>query len=203
MFLMIRVPQDNQNFNPRSLAGATTGAYCSIPYVTAISIHAPSRERRSIRLFLGRNTDFNPRSLAGATFQIMVNQPSTPISIHAPSRERPRRCTRWLRVIYFNPRSLAGATARCGIIPIRYTDFNPRSLAGATYLIKRFMLKVLPFQSTLPRGSDWAYQQQNAHQFISIHAPSRERPMKCLLSWRGKYFNPRSLAGATGGNGRG
>ena len=34
-------------------------------------------------------------------------------------------------------------------------DFNPRSLTGAT----------------------WAYQQQNAHQFISIHAPSRERQL--------------------------
>ena len=132
MFLMIRVPQDNQNFNPRSLAGATTGAYCSIPYVTAISIHAPSRERRSIRLFLGRNTDFNPRSLAGATFQIMVNQPSTPISIHAPSRERPGYN------LFRSP-------------TLEFQSTLPRGSDLGLYLRSK---KNEKFQSTLPRGSD-------------------------------------------------
>ena len=37
------------------------------------------------------------------------------------------------------------------------------------------VMRTFKFQSTLPHGSDWAFQQQNAHQFISIHAPSRER----------------------------
>ena len=53
------------DFNPRSLAGATSNP---VWYIQAISIHAPSRERR--RPFLW------PRQ-------------STGISIHAPSRERP------------------------------------------------------------------------------------------------------------------
>ena len=132
MFLMIRVPQDNQNFNPRSLAGATTGAYCSIPYVTAISIHAPSRERRSIRLFLGRNTDFNPRSLAGATFQIMVNQPSTPISIHAPSRERHICTPRGLVILAISIHAPSRERPMKCLLSWRGKYFNPRSLAGAT-----------------------------------------------------------------------
>ena len=56
------------------------------------------------------------------------------------------------------------------------TYFNPRSLTGAT----------------------WAYQQQNAHQFISIHAPSRERRCRRLAkATLSSYFNPRSLTGAT------
>ena len=57
----------DNNFNPRSLAGATL----TLPYtrsVIAISIHAPSRERLSAII---------------PFFGILV------ISIHAPSRERP------------------------------------------------------------------------------------------------------------------
>ena len=55
------------------------------------------------------------------------------------------------------------------------------------------------FQSTLPRGSDDTDQpdaQLPCH--ISIHAPSRERPMLFSKPLRyAAYFNPRSLAGAT------
>ena len=53
------------DFNPRSLAGATWGVHRRSP-AGAISIHAPSRERRRCRIRW---------RLAG-------------ISIHAPSRER-------------------------------------------------------------------------------------------------------------------
>ena len=58
----------------------------------------------------------------------------------------------------------------------------------------------LLFQSTLPRGSDTSATSITINQFrISIHAPSRER---LSLSFGGfkiiLYFNPRSLAGATG-----
>ena len=77
------------DFNPRSLAGATD-AYGHTGDYTVISIHAPSRERRSrLLLLLFNNT----------------------ISIHAPSRER-----LWSSASVassgsdFNPRSLAGAT---------------------------------------------------------------------------------------------
>ena len=55
------------DFNPRSLAGATEWTVLDV-FPGRISIHAPSRERRS--LILNKNK-------------------LTHISIHAPSRERP------------------------------------------------------------------------------------------------------------------
>ena len=163
------------NFNPRSLAGAT-----SSPIVFAkllrISIHAPSRERLLRRLFAD-NTVY--------------------ISIHAPSRERlPVNVLQELHKD-FNPRSLAGATAtpptgsrriaefqstlpRGSDINNQFLsepriDFNPRSLAGATPRTAKTLLHWL-FQSTLPRGSDTQGTLSINNQF---------------------YFNPRSLAGAT------
>ena len=54
------------------------------------------------------------------------------------------------------------------------------------------------FQSTLPRGSDTTHQEEIVVQRISIHAPSRERRQTVLLcKVLRRYFNPRSLAGAT------
>ena len=57
----------NANFNPRSLAGATT-----------------SCQRRDFA-----DINFNPRSLAGATCILTRSSCIASISIHAPSRERP------------------------------------------------------------------------------------------------------------------
>ena len=60
-----------------------------IVYEDDISIHAPSRERRS-EPFAGCSiANFNPRSLAGATYLLLLHR---------------KYCK------YFNPRSLAGAT---------------------------------------------------------------------------------------------
>ena len=83
------------NFNPRSLAGATTVTALTINQFR-ISIHAPSRERH------GRGNGFSK------SFTISIHAPSRErldfywpsfahlgISIHAPSRERhclPFRC---------------------------------------------------------------------------------------------------------------
>ena len=99
---------------------------------------------------------------------------------------------------YFNPRSLAGATNKLwlpgvfikfqstlprgsdirGNIPLfLYFYFNPRSLAGAT----------AGTRPLTPAAPD-----------ISIHAPSRERPLRSAsLGAIFADFNPRSLAGAT------
>ena len=61
-----------------------------------------------------------------------------------------------------------------------YCDFNPRSLAGAT-----------GSSALANHGKD-----------ISIHAPSRERLLKCQGdSMINANFNPRSLAGATDDDG--
>ena len=78
------------NFNPRSLAGATSNAV-SLFVGSTISIHAPLRERRlkKLRKYITRYY-FNPRSLAGATGSAGSYQ---------------------FRQQHFNPRSLAGATA--------------------------------------------------------------------------------------------
>ena len=208
-------------FNPRSLAGATLRAtllkssmvfqstlprgsdagLLSSSFLSAISIHAPSRERqtlykRDLQLFIFQSTlprgsdatrtiknssrleDFNPRSLAGAT--------------HNPDNGRGRHA-------HFNPRSLAGATDSVVESEVNTFYFNPRSLAGATTVPTQVVTDSSKFQSTLPRGSDESPYWSHVYAYpISIHAPSRERP--CLLygaSYIQANFNPRSLAGAT------
>ena len=87
--LRLRSPYSpQQNFNPRSLAGATLLIVKRIKF-SHISIHAPLRERHTARYILKKTTG---------------------ISIHAPLRER-RRCVRAnAKRCHFNPRSLAGAT---------------------------------------------------------------------------------------------
>ena len=126
---------------------------------------------------------FNPRSLAGATlvkifgiFIITTFQSTLPrgsdtslspvalrpegISIHAPSRERP----------------MTGQSRNSST-----EHFNPRSLAGAT-MIGLINVATRAFQSTLPRGSDKVVENKTfRHEKISIHAPSRERPMSALI----------------------
>ncbi len=75
--------------------------------------------------------------------------------------------------------------------------FNPRSLAGATATSENAGL-MSAFQSTLPCGSDSNLLAFALRHAISIHAPLRERPVKSTLFTYPLYFNPRSLAGATG-----
>ena len=126
-----------------------------IPSELTISIHAPSRERRTIDSLFTFNLNFNPRSLAGATiicFYIII---CLGISIHAPSRERHSSglsCSP--HIFYFNPRSLAGATTSRRLIELLRFNFNPRSLAGATLHKSLLVPCRVKFQSTLPRGSD-------------------------------------------------
>ena len=56
----------HSDFNPRSLAGATTPLHHPFQYYR-ISIHAPSRERLDKKCISQSCFYFNPRSLAGAT----------------------------------------------------------------------------------------------------------------------------------------
>mgnify|MGYP005888633521 CR=1 FL=1 len=101
--------ETRENFNPRSLAGATA-ADVGCRSRPGISIHAPSRERPFLfyrfqyrTLFqstLPHGSDyvliaartpssyFNPRSLTGATCRAALLPSALLISIHAPSRER-------------------------------------------------------------------------------------------------------------------
>ncbi len=186
-----------ENFNPRSLAGATL--------------------RPSLMLIL-EIMYFNPRSLSGATgggivaqlleqFQSTLPRGSEAdehllqavlrISIHAPSRERPGAHPAPCRARHFNPRSLSGATGPSAVACDWSRYFNPRSLAGATLLCRLssmlhlfqstlpsgsdasfsfFFCRYSAFQSTLPHGSDAPSKSPCIALPISIHAPSRERP---------------------------
>ena len=77
------------NFNPRSLAGATTAA--NQPYfIVYISIHAPLRERQQPQINLILLFTFQSTLPCGSDFLVFNHFSAS-----------------W----YFNPRSLAGATA--------------------------------------------------------------------------------------------
>ncbi len=142
-----------------------------------ISIHAPLRERLSLKFNVCFSRHFNPRSLTGATLHF---------------------CFTLRQNFYFNPRSLTGATTVTKIVeakknisihaPLRerrtavsacacrVNYFNPRSLTGATAISKRRLMVL----------------------FISIHAPLRERRCaKKSTAFPLRHFNPRSLTGAT------
>ena len=59
-------------------------------WISEVSIHAPSRERRRAEAAIyPKERRFNPRSLAGATRYCFVDPLGDGVSIHAPSRERP------------------------------------------------------------------------------------------------------------------
>ena len=128
-------------------------------------------------LWLGGYPHFNPRSLAGATYgvgcepfdaEISIHAPSRErlllwhsygdcagISIHAPSRERPCVVCLKMRLYTFQSTLPRGSDVKHLVSFWCNSYFNPRSLAGAT---KKF---IMPPKVTT----------------ISIHAPSRERPL--------------------------
>ena len=120
-----------RHFNPRSLAGARSST-ALLRQTMTISIHAPSRERRSSADTDNNVNHFNPRSLAGATSENIVGYFARFISIHAPSRER-------VGFILFL-RTLIEISIHA---PSRERVLSLRSWKLLT-----------AFQSTLPRGSD-------------------------------------------------
>ena len=145
-------PESSKNFNPRSLAGATT----MMRAVCLVLIFQSTLPRGSDCVCLAIDSAvcyFNPRSLAGAT---CVN---VAVSFVAKN---------------FNPRSLAGATQsaiHCKCIT-RFQSTLPRG----SDIVRLLSVSRMPsFQSTLPRGSDAELIFLPLFQAISIHAPSRER----------------------------
>ena len=81
------------------------------------------------------------------------------ISIHAPLRERPHAILYFYISRHFNPRSLTGATNRDVRLARKNLNFNPRSLTGATSQNLAYVIV----------------------DYISIHAPLRERRSRCVL----------------------
>ena len=194
----VRQSTTDNNFNPRSLTGATPTKPPIEPTIEIsihaplrerlaenqltiicfdISIHAPLRERLMKQLCkCSLASYFNPRSLTGAT----VRRPGVfiklTISIHAPLRER-LSLRLALQVLYldFNPRSLTGATTRCwkDIRLIGY--FNPRSLTGATQIDAGTVYNAYISIHAPLRERLYPANASRLCIFISIHAPLRER----------------------------
>ena len=121
---------------------------------TAISIHAPSRER-----------------LQSYDIPWLV----TLISIHAPSRERPLEMLTSKSLTHFNPRSLTGATSRVTKSTTNDTYFNPRSLTGATAFATQLRQRRKNFNPRSLTGATFIIYEPRRNKEISIHAPSRER----------------------------
>ena len=103
-------PGQRNNFNPRSLTGATTRV-SDCQKLIGISIHAPSRER--------------PLS-AGTPHVSMI------ISIHAPSRERRNDVDCQKLIDRKFQSTLPHGSDHMQHSCILYYDFNPRSREGAT-----------------------------------------------------------------------
>ena len=120
------------NFNPRSLTGATT-THPAFQCRYTISIHAPSRERLP---------------LDGALFKLQAFQSTLPHGSDTSSAHR--SCD----YVYFNPRSLTGATASkegSFSIPLPFQSTLPH---GSDRMVDGSWNLAVGFQSTLPHGSD-------------------------------------------------
>ena len=144
--------KNNQNFNPRSLTGASE---C---WRTELARHEfqstlPYGSDLILLIKIIIICQFQSTLPYGSDEVITNHRMSIEISIHAPLRERLRTVQWYTYRCYFNPRSLTGARIRCK--------------ADWYYVI---------FQSTLPYGSDTPdFMQEREQARISIHAPLRER----------------------------
>ena len=166
-----------QDFNPRSLTGAT--AFC--------------------RFLCSIRHNFNPRSLTGATSRLCAGVV----------------CRR-----YFNPRSLTGATTLT-LISVKAFAFQSTLPHGSDKASVRYLPTAAisihaPSRERLERAQEAFAQLPSisihapsrerllvsvgtvTSRKISIHAPSRERRFSSDLERLFiRYFNPRSLTGAT------
>ena len=142
-------------------------------------------------------TDFNPRSLAGATAAQAKGGAKEPFSIHAPSRERLNPSIPPSSSKFFQSTLPRGSDASSCRFHYCTEIFNPRSLAGAT-LARIASPPFSIFQSTLPRGSDYASLIFIPNNFIFQSTLPRGSDRYIIASGRcERFFNPRSLAGAT------
>ena len=186
-------------FNPRSLTGATTISHFALVYCHDFNPRSLTGATAGMIDTAGRRVNFNPRSLTGATYGYNTVGAVTFSSIHAPSRERPSACVRNILLhIYFNPRSLTGATVVLNAATAKnFISIHApsRERLDAQKASQMYMI----FQSTLPHGSDPAqhlislyrsnfnprsltgatidWTTADNQDVISIHAPSRERPV--------------------------
>ena len=88
---MCGMVQYGEDFNPRSLAGATHSKNFTVLLRLRFQSTLPRGSDKVSRIGQMVRMYFNPRSLAGATFGPTMGLLDPVISIHAPSRERPGR----------------------------------------------------------------------------------------------------------------
>ena len=142
------------NFNPRSLAGATTQLRLN-QQSSKFQSTLPRGSDPGRRDILTNSGYFNPRSLAGATFCFGWPLVSQTISIHAPSRER-------REVQHYYPYG-----KRISIhAPSRERPWTDEKGADLAYISIHAPSRERPLHP-----NQWTKTRQ-----ISIHAPSRERP---------------------------
>ena len=138
----------------------------------------------------------------GSDFFLPSGQLWPTISIHAPSRER-QIPDYYLKL--FERISIHAPSRERRLDPFAAKAskmyFNPRSLAGATNLIRMLFWSLwISIHAPSRERPDKQPQMRNCL-LISIHAPSRERlPADNSCGWSCGNFNPRSLAGATARN---
>ena len=140
------------NFNPRSREGATAGD-CKIV------------DSGRFQSTLPRRSDVQTTSASSGKS----------ISIHAPAKERLQLFRQFMIRTYFNPRSREGATRFLEFL-YSLTVISIHAPAKERLSVRHLGFRYLPFQSTLPRRSDWDSSQVG----------------KMLDN-----FNPRSREGAT------
>ena len=129
---------------------------------------------------------------------MFVKKITVNISIHAPSRERLRRNISSTRCLRFQSTLPRGSDSSFSSITLTSFNFNPRSLAGATISAKTQISSSFRFQSTLPRGSDEDSLISPFSLSLFQSTLPRGSDLPSGLHQRyGRYFNPRSLAGAT------
>ena len=153
----------------------------------AISILAPSRERRRCRQQMGSSSNFNPRSLTGATvpdhaisnistFQSSLphGSDSLPLKVfvlsHKFQSSLPHGSDFSIQIFSsisfnFNPRSLTGATARSGSATRKRMISILAPSRERPLMLKHGQAATL-FQSSLPHGSD-----KRANLFSTVYTP--------------------------------
>ena len=142
------------DFNPRSLAGATSRPPALLPVLTY----------------------FNPRSLAGATQRGRCRPGIHGFQSTLPRGSDPQPATPHIQAGNFNPRSLAGATLRQRQQADRHNEFQstlPRGSDGHKRRCKgsHGTISIHAPSRERPKGDTGLQGPQG----ISIHAPSRER----------------------------
>ena len=177
--------------------GSDRSFFCELSSRVWISIHAPLRERPCSKPAWLRVTQFQSTLPYGSdditlvqivrTLLISIHAPlrerliraaiekeEEHISILAPSRERHAYVSAGVTSAEFQSSLPRGSDLMRLCCSLCNQNFNPRSLAGATLPLLLMML-LCKFQSSLPRGSDPHAKAPRGHNYISIHAPSRER----------------------------